>query len=229
MAWQAAFGSLSITYPNGTALTLDFDYAGAGMNSFFNTSHIVTAGTPWNTKDGDGYYTTNVIEDVYTWSKIIADDLGCEESDITVHMNSTTWRYVKRNNWLIREASPSYSQPRTAPMKLAEVADVLDIKAVKVLNPFYLTEDATMTKTKLLPDNMLLFTGPYKWQGQPIAEMLDGPVARVKGETIVVAQNPGMLAEIYINKEQVAENIRIQTARLPVVNFPAAFVKATVV
>jgi len=58
--------------------------------------------------------------------------------------------------------------------------------------------------------------------------MLDGPVARVQGEKIVVSNNPGMRAEMYISKEQVAENVRVQTARLPVINYPAAFLTATV-
>jgi len=228
MAWQAAMGSCSITYPNGTSLTLDFDFAGEVQNTFFSSTHVVTASTLWNATDDDSHYSTNIIDDVYTWSKLIADDLGCNESDVTLHLNSTTWRYVKRNEWLLRESSPSFSQPRTAPLKLAEAAEVLDVKEIKILNPFYLSEDTTMTKTKLLADHTILFTGPYQWQGQPIAEMLDGPVARVSGEEIVVGTNPGMQAEIYLSKEQVAENIRIQTARLPVINFPAAFLKATV-
>jgi len=228
MGWQAAFGGVSITYPNGTTITVDYDFAGEVYNTFFSETHVKTADTLWNVQDGDSLYQTNIIDDVYDWSKIIADDLGCNESDVTLHMNSTTWRYVKRNEWLLRESSPSMSQPRTAPLKLAEAAEVFDVKAIKIMNPYYLSESATMTKTKLLADHVMLMTGPYTWLGSPIAEMLDGPVARVQGEKIVVSPNPGMLAEMYISKEQVAENVRVQTARLPVVNYPAAFLTATV-
>ena len=40
--------------------------------------------------------------------------------------------------------------------------------------------------------------------------------------------NPGMVAEIYINEEQVAKNVRVQTARMPVVNHPAGIFYAQV-
>ncbi len=227
MAWQTAGGTLPITYPNGTVITIDWDFAGAGQNSFFTGSHLPTAAVDWNV-NSEMEYTTDIITDVYNWTKLIGDDLGCDPSDCTLHMNGETWRYVRRNKYLLRESNPSYSQPRTAPLSLAEVASILDVKAVKILNPFYLDEGATMAKTKLMPDKKVLITGPYTWMGTPIAEMYDGLVARVEGESIVVDRNPGAKAELYISKEQVAENIRVQTARLPVVNYPAAFVWATV-
>ena len=227
MAWQAAAGSLPVTFPNGTTITIDWDFGGAGMNSFFTGSHLPVAAVDWDTL-ADGVYTTDVITDVYTWTKLIGDDLGCDPSDCTLHINGETWRYLRRNKHLLLESNPVMSQPRSAPLSLTEVASILDVKAVKVLNPFYLEEDATMSKTKLLPDYKVLITGPYSWLGTPIAEMYDGLVARVEGESIVVDRNPGAKAELYISKEQVAENIRVQTARMPIVNYPAGFVMATV-
>ncbi len=229
MAWQAAQGTLPVTYPSGAVISVDWDFGGEGMNSFFGGSHLFTAEADWNHQDDDDVYDTDIITDVYTWTKRIGDDLGCDPSDCILHMNGETWRYVRRNSYLLKESNPAMPVPRTAPLKLEEVKSILDIADIRIMNPFYLGEDDTLTKTKLLADNKMLITGPYTWQGMPIAEMYDGIVSRVEGENIIAAPNPGMLAEMYINKEQVAQNVRIQTARMPVLNFPAAFGWATLV
>lgn len=230
MAWNAVKDTLTIVYPNASTIQVDWDLDGDSQNSWFSGSHLPTATTAWNTKDANDHYTTNIIDDVYIWSKLIADDLGCNESEVTLHMNSTTWRYVRRNEWLLRESAPTLPQPRTAPLSVQEVADIMDVAGIKIINTYYLEDgdSARRTKQYFLPDNYVLFTGPYTWQGVPLAEMYDGLVARVVGEDIQVATNPGMLAEMYINKEQVAQNIRVTTARMPILNYPAGFVYAQV-
>jgi len=54
--------------------------------------------------------------------------------------------------------------------------------------------------------------------------MKDGPVARVVGyNQIEVSPNPGAVSEVYVNTEAVTENVRVKTARLPQMNYPAAF------
>jgi hypothetical protein len=229
MAWQASQGTLPIVYPNGTVITIDWDFAGKKQNNFFSATHLQTAAVNWNHQDENEVYDADIITDVYNWTKIIGDDLGCSPNEVTLHMNSTTWRYIRRNKYLLKESNPAYPVPRTAPLKLEEVVSILDVKAIKIMNPFYLTEDTTQTKTPLLEDHKILFTGPYTWQGEPISEMYDGPVVRVEGERIVVERNPGMKAEIYIDKHRIAEFLRVQTARMPIINFPAAFLWATVV
>jgi hypothetical protein len=227
MAWQAVKDELTIVYPDGASINIDWDLDGDSWNSWFSGSHLPQAGVDWDAQTNDEY-STDIITDVYNWTKRVADDLGCDQSECTLHMNSTTWRYVRRNKYLIRESTPTLPQPRTAPLKQAEVAEVLDVAAVKTVNAYYLEEDESRTKHYMLPDHRILITGPYEWQGKPIAEMYDGLVARVEGERIVVERNPGMRADIYVNKEQVAENIRVTTARMPILNYPAAFLYAQV-
>jgi hypothetical protein len=111
---------------------------------------------------------------------------------------------------------------------MAEAADVLDIAEIRVVNGYYLGDDTSRTKNYFLGDGQILLTAPYMVGGVPLAEMYDGLVARVQNGQIAVAPNPGMIAEIYVNEEQVAENIRVQTARMPVLNYPAGFLYTVV-
>lgn len=219
MVWQAVQDNLTIQYPDGGQVAVSYDLAGAVQNSWFSGSHLVTASTLWSD-------TTNadIIEDVYTWSKLVADDAGVEQTECILHVNSTTWRYMKKNAGIRNELSAT--QPRITTPKLPEVVEILELAQVKVYNGFY--TDTDDTKYKYLPDGRALLTGPYTINGDPIVEVKDGPVARVIGNDIVVAANPGALSEIYINAEQISKNVRVQTARLPIINYPAAVVWATV-
>lgn len=228
MAWEAVKDNLSLVYPNGSVIQVDWDLDGDSWNDWFSGSHLPEAEADWDHQDSNEAYDTNFLEEFYAWTKLIGDDLGCDPSECILHINTTTWRYIRRNKWLIRDSNPSLPQPRTAPLKTAELADLLDIAAVKVLNPYYLEDDgdARRTKNYMLPDHYALVTGPYTYKGKPLAEMYDGLVATVSGEDISVAPNPGMRAEIYINKEQVAKNVRVTTARMPVLNYPAGFLYA---
>jgi len=227
MAWKAVQDALTIVYPSGVAIAVDWDLDGSDWNSHFTGSHLPTASVEWD-HITDEEYDADIITDVYNWSKLIADDLGTDEGDAILHMNSTTWRYVRRNKYLLKESSPSYSQPRSAPLTLAEVASVLDVAEVKIVNAYYLDDTALRTKYKFLEDGKVLLTAPYTVEGTPIAEMYDGLVATIDGEDIKVANNPGMAAEMYTNKVTISKNVRVQTARMPILNYPAAFIFGTV-
>lgn len=223
MAWKAAQDLLVITYPNGVSIQIDYDLDGNGDNSDFSGSHKPTASVAWNHQDGD-VYDADVPENVYDWTKLIADDLGVDPSECILHINAADWRYVKKNKHVRGELSST--QPRIITPILTEVAAILGVAAIKLVNDFW--KDTDGTKYKFLPDGAVLITAPYEVNGTPIMEMYDGPVVRVVGDDLVVAPNPGALSEIYINKEQITKNIRVQTARLPVMNYPAAFVWADI-
>ena len=219
MVWQAMQDNLVIQYPDGGQIAVSFDLAGAEQNSYFSGSHLVTAATLWSDVDN-----ADIIENVYTWTKLIADDAGVEQTECIVHLNSATWRYVKKNAGV--KAELSAFQPRIITPRAEEVVEILEIAQLKVYNGYYTDENDV--RHKYLPDGKVLITGPYTINGDPIVEVKDGPVARVVGEDIVVASNPGALSEIYINKEQISKNVRVQTSRLPIVNYPNAIVWATV-
>lgn len=214
MAWKAAQDALTITYPDGVSITLDYDLDATGDNSDFTASHKPTASVAWSNIAAD------IIEDVYTWAQYIETDLGVDQAECILHVNSADWRYMKKNTGLKNELS-TY-QPRIITPTPTEVSEILGISQVVLYNKFW--KDTDGTKYKFLPDGSALLTSPYVVDGVPIMEMYDGPVVRVVGNDLVVARNPGALSEIYINAEQVSKNMRVQTARIPVMNRPAAFV-----
>lgn len=220
MAYMGARDTLVITYPDGGSITIDFDLDKTDQNADFSGSHLPTAAADWNLA------ATDIIEDVYTWTKLIEDDLGADSGDCIMHINRATWRYMKKNTGI--KAELSSQNPRIITPQMPEIVDILEIAEIKIVNDFYKLEASSTTKYKYIPDGFVLFTSPYVINGVPIMEMYDGPVVMVSGQELVVARNPGAQAEIYANQEQKAKNIRVSTARMPVMNYPAAFVYAQV-
>jgi len=231
MSYMAARDALTITYPDGAGITIDFDLDGDGVNSDFSGSHLpnygdIGDGYAWDHQDASDNYDADIIEAVYTWTKLIEDDLGIDSGECIMHMNKTTWRYCKKNAGIKGELSAQ--NPRIITPRLPEVVEILEIAEIKIINDYYkLTDDAT-TKYRYIPDGYVLITAPYSVNGVPIMEMYDGPVVMVQNGRLVVSRNPGATAEIYFFEEQKAENIRVSTARLPVMNYPAGFVYAQV-
>lgn len=221
MAWQAAKDALTVTFPDGTTIEVDFDLDGDAQNAWFTSSHLPTAAAAWSDS------ATDIKEDVYTWSKLIADDLGIDQSEVIMYCRTAVWRYLRKNTGINAELS-SY-QPRILTATRPEVAEILGIGDIRINNQFYVTTSSTVdTRNYFLDTGHVLFTAPDSVAGVPLMEMKDGPVARVVGNDIVVAPNPGALSEIYINAEQITQNIRVQTSRLPVINHPAGFVYADI-
>jgi len=220
MAWQSAKDALTITYPDGGAITVDWDFDGSGLNSDFSGTHLPTAAAGWDVA------ATDIITDVYNWTKLIEDDLGVESGECIMHMNKATWRYLKSNTGL--KAELSAQNPRIITPRMNEVVEILEIAEIKIVNDFYKLETSQTTKYRYVPDGYVLFTAPYVVNGVPIMEMFDGPVVLVRGQDLVVASNPGAQSEIYNNLETTQQNIRVTTARMPMVNYPAAFVYANV-
>ena len=78
LAYEAVKGSLGLVYGDVT-LTVDFDLDGSGQNSDrFGSSHLPTQssgldGTDWDHQDASDDYDADIIKDIYTCSKLIAE------------------------------------------------------------------------------------------------------------------------------------------------------------
>jgi len=215
MAWQAVQDALTISYPDGTTIAIDFDLDGDAQNDWFGATHKVTVSTAWSDTSAD------IIGDVYNATYRIAEDLGVSQEECIMYVSSKVWtRYLRRNTGIKAELSDY--QPRIITPTIREVPDILGLAAVRIYNGFYVAEGAS-TRTKFLDDGHVLITGPDTVDGVPLMEIKDGPVARVVNGDIVVANNPGALSEIYINEEAITKNVRVQTARIPQMNYPAGF------
>ena len=220
MAWEAAKDNLTIAYPDGTEIAVGYDLAGALHNDWFTTSHLPTAGASWATA------ATDVIEDFFTYTKIISDDLGIDQSQCIAYMRTSLFRYLQKNTGV--KAQLSTQNPRIITPTKAEMITILGIADIRIMNEFYVAANAE-TKNYYLGESNMLLTGPDTVNGAPLMEMKDGPVVRYANGQLVVGSNPGALSEVYINAEQKTENVRVSTARLPQMNYPAAFVYATVI
>jgi len=222
MAWEAAKDNLTVTFPDGTTIAVDNDLDKTDQNDWFTSSHLPTAAVSWATTS------TDVIEDVYDWSKIIADDLGVDQSEVIMYCRTGVWRYLQKNTGIKGELSST--EPRVITPKRDEVVEILGIGEIRINNEFYVTTSNNIdTRNYFLDEGHILMTGPDTVAGVPIMEMMDGPVSRVVNGQIVTAPNPGALSETYINVEAITENVRVQTARLPVMNYPAAFLYADII
>jgi len=218
MAWQAVQDNLSITYPDGGAISIDFDLDASSHNDSWSGSHVVTPSTDWDDASAD------IIGDIETWTELIEDDHGADQSTCILHLNGKTWRQVKENTAI--QAELSGTQPRITTPKADEVAEILGIAELRLINDYY--KDTSRTKHKFLDDGKALLTAPYTWNGDNIMEMMDGPVVLVSGDDLVVANNPGAQSEIWVDKGSTTKKIRVTTARMPVLHYPEAFVWASV-
>jgi len=225
MAWQSVQDQLVIAYEDGGYLTVTWDLAGATYNSWFTSSHLPTASTEWNHTDADGDYDALIKDDMETWADILAIDGGVVEEEIIMHVNTRTWRIVQENKWL--RSKLSADRPRDIRPKRSEAAEALGIGKIEIVDSYWWDEDENV-RYKHLDDGKALFTGPYIAQdGAPIVEMLDGPVVTVSGGRARVTNNAGLRAETWAREDPPMEFIRVQSARMAVLNHPEQILFAT--
>lgn len=213
MRWQAFKGSLVITYPDGGAISINYGIPG---------NHFVTAGTAWTD-------TTNAdpVEDLYAWSALGADDAGAYFS--IVHLNSTTWRLIVRNQKIRNYLSAlgrSIMLPTTADLQQLMREGTSNFE---IIDAGYLPDNATQRKlTKFLPDNRVLLTTTYVLNGERIADTPDGQVL-VGGDTGSAPDiRQGMQSEIITNPFSKNVFRRQASARIVRLRIPEAFAYATV-
>ncbi len=213
MRWSAFKGSVSVTYPDGGTITVDYG---------FDSSQLPTAGVAWT-----DVVNSDPVEDLYTWSQVGADFVGRYYSN--VHLNSYTWRLVSRNQKI-----RSYLSALGRSIMLPTTADLQQLMRAgtgnfEIIDAGYLAVNATNRRlTKFLPDNRILVTTDYTLGGQNIADVADGQVL-VGGDTGSAPDiRQGMQSEIIANPY--TKNIfrRQASARIPRLFFPNAFLYATV-
>ena len=218
MAWQMAWDSLTISYPGGQAIAIDFDLD--NTDSGMNASHKVdvSAGIPWSEPDAD------IMANVQTWKDIIADDMG--QAGSILYINSIIWRYLKGNIAIQKYVGTAADPKRPT---LQQATEALELDVIRIYDDLYLSA-AGSTRTKFLPDTQVLMTAPDTVNGSPIAEMFDGPCPMLSpdGNRIDWAPNPGARDEVFIDKDALTEFVRVTTSRLPNMHLREAFVAAKI-
>ncbi len=211
MRWQALKDALTITYQDGVAITVDYDQDNTDSGMSATHQPDVHSSAPWNNAASD------IIGTVQGWIDTLGEDAEVDGQVLIVNKN--TWRYMQKNT-AIKGFLLDHYGPLGIPSLKAVASMIWDVDPntpgggqILVENGYY--RDANDARQRFLPDGYALLTTPWEVDGEPIAVLWDGPVVRVQGESLVVENNPGALAETYINKESKQFNIRVATSRMP--------------
>jgi hypothetical protein len=220
MRWQAFQGSLTVTYPTGSSLYIDY-----GLPA----GHKPTAGTLWtDTTNSDP------IADISTWSNLLADDSGFYAKH--AHMTSKTYNLLINNTKIKNQinfyasGANSVLRPRREDLLNLFTSFAQDIDIV-VYDNGYRDVGATgygrTSVTRYLPDYYVLLTTDYTLDGTRIADTLDGQVTVSAGYNNVAIRQ-GFQAEVMLDHISKTHFLRAASARIPRLIIPEAFLWAKV-
>jgi hypothetical protein len=213
--WDAFSGETVLTYPNGSSLTVDYG---------FPSGHKPTAGTLWSD-------TTNSdpIADLKAWQKLSAVEIGHYGTQI--HMSSDTWDYILEN-----EKIAEYLTGSDRGLYVVRKDDVLallrDGTQIIITDAGYRDEGVgtargVNTLTRYLPQGKVLITTPYTIEGERIADTPNGQVIVSTGyNSVAIRQGPQ--AEVLLEQRSKTHMLRYESAKIPRILHPGAFVYATV-
>lgn len=220
MRWQAFAGSLTVTYPSGSSLVIDYGLAATHKPTATNLWSDLTNGDP--------------IADLQTWSQLLANDSGFWGTK--VHMTAKTFDYIIRNSKvaaaLIFNAPATYVKRPTR----TNILELLNSWAVNmdivIYDDGFRDTGATgpagpTTLTKYLPDGKVLMTTDYTIYGVNIADTLDGQVVVMDGYNSMAIRT-GSQSEVIIDPMSKNTYFRVASARIPRINMPECFLYATV-
>lgn len=214
MRWQALKGTLTVTYPDGGTITVDY-----GLPS----GHLPTATVAWT-----DLVNADPLADLFAWSAVGAADAGRYYT--TVYLNTVTWRLLVYN-----EKIRSYLSALGRSIMLPTTNDMQQLMREGtgnfVINDSgYLPEGQYPSRllTKFIPDNRVLLTTGNTLNGAPIADVADGQVL-VGGDTGSAPNiQQGFQTEIIANPFSKNVFRRAASARIPRIYFPEAILYATV-
>lgn len=220
MRWQAFQGELTLTYPTGSSLYINYGLP---------TGHKPTAATLWSDATN-----ADPIADLTAWSLKLADDSGYAAR--YAHMTTPTYNYLinstKVKNQINFNASGANSilRPRREDINNLLTSFSNDMEIV-VYDDGYRDVNATgygrSSLTRYLPDNKVLMTTDYVVGGTRIADTLDGQVTVSAGyNTVSIRQ--GEQAEVMLDHISKTHFLRYASARIPRLLVPEAFLWATV-
>lgn len=221
MRWKAFAGSLTITYPTGSQLFIDY-----GLPS----GHKPTVTTLWSD-------TTNAdpVADIQAWSEKLAADSGYYGT--RAHMTSKTWDYLIRNAKI--KAMLNFYAAGANTIQRPRRQDILELFTsfaasvdVVIYDNGYRAEGVIGSgwpgsMTKYLPDGVVLMTTDYSVDGQRISDTLDGQVL-VSSSFNSVSINQGPQSEVILDHMTKNHYLRQASARIPRLIYPECFLYATV-
>lgn len=216
MRWQAFKGTLVVTYPTGSALSIDY-----GLPA----GHTPTASTAWtDTVNSDP------VADLEAWLLLVTNDSGAP--GVNVHMTTPTSKLILRNQKL----KTYFNVPAGQPFRptLEDVAALLGGGVNFVLYDAGFRQMVSgqgdyseSAHTRYLANNRLLITTEYSVQGEKIADTPSGQVEISTGyNQTAVLQGPQN--EVILDHMSKNRYLREASACIPRLHHPEAFLYATV-
>lgn len=220
MRWQAFNGEMTIVYPTGSSVYINY-----GLPA----GHKPTAGTLWSTAA-----TADPIADLTAWSLVLANDIGYAAK--YAHMTTPTYNYIL-NATKVQNAINFYAggansilRPRREDINNLLTSFSQDIQLV-IYDEGYRDVGATgygrSSLTRYLPDGYVLLTTDYTLNGTRIADTLDGQVTVSAGYNSVDIRQ-GFQSEVMLDHISKTHFLRAASARIPRILIPEAFLWAKV-
>jgi len=216
MRWQAFQGSLTITYPSGSSLYIDY-----GLPA----GHKPVVGTLWSSVS-----TADPITDIRAWSDQIAADSGYY--GLRLHMSSETYDYLVRNA-TVKSYLTATNRSMLIPTKQDILSLLRDGTDIVIYDNGFRDESVGSARgvpnslTRFLPAGKVLMTTEYSIEGTNIAETLDGQVIVSTGYNSVAIRS-GSQSEVILDHISKNHFWRQASARIPRILYPECFLWATV-
>jgi hypothetical protein len=215
LKWEAFSGEAEITYPTGSTITVDYGIP---------ASHKPTASTLWSdTANSDP------IADIKEWATLTANAVG--HYGLRIHLSSEVWELILENAEVATKLS---GQGRSLLIPTEE--DILAL--LRAGTEFVIVDEGYRdegvgtnrgvdTLTPYLPKDKVLITTPYVIEGERIADTPTGQVLVSTGyNSVGVRQGPQ--AEVILEHISKTHFLRYESALIPRIHHPGAFVYATV-
>jgi hypothetical protein len=222
LRWAAFSGNVTITYPTGAAVVIDY-----GLPAGHKPILVGTA--KW-----DDTANSDPVANVQAWSELLADDTGFYARYL--HMNSATYDKLINNTKVAQKinfyAARANSIQRPRRQDLEELFNSFAVgQQIVIYDNGYRDTGVTgigrPALTKYLPDGYVLVTTDYMLDGHNIADTLDGQVTVSTGYNSVAIRQ-GFQAEVMLDHISKTHFLRAASARIPRLLYPEAFVWAKV-
>lgn len=215
MRWEAFSGTVTLEYPSGASLDVDYG--------------IPVANKPTTSLDWNNPATSDPIADLKEWQKLTAKAVG--SWGLKIHMSSEAWELLIASDSVISRLTGN-DRPLYVPTK-ADVLSLLREGTDIVIYDGGWRSDGDASRSydalnRFLPKDKVLITTDYSINGQPIADTPDGQV--LVGNSINTAPivKQGAQSEIIYDQISHEHLVRYASARIVRLHEPGAFVWADV-
>lgn len=218
MRWNAIKNALQITFPGGEVFDIDQygDYVSTHVCDTIASG--VAAAVDWSD-------TTNSTPktDLENIAELIETDSAYPA--MHVWMRRSTFKYLQQSAQWANYLTFLDRSYRT--VQWNDISNLIGIPNIHIYEGAYKDNDGT-THYYLDTKHILVTTDPTV-DGIRCAQVWDAPVVRFVDGRLVVGNNPGMLADTFIDPLKKREYLRVSTARMMNITMPECFAYVRVI